>query len=207
MRMVRNCCAAISASVTLVAQAHSHWPTIVGVAKSVVVADADDPRQASLEMTIEGADGKPLYDLKCHSGDYDATEFNYSGLMQCYLISRYYADMVRNLLSESKHQKRAWQNRGRYLSFHLAPGCREYPDWGGTRRFGLRGMILTLSITNVTFMPGTDVYRSPIVRSYKFTATAKSNPASRSNLAERASSPEPSWFYSSRCPVKPKTLP
>lgn len=197
--MIRTALLLLSISLSQVTYADSRWPNIRSTSKNVIVADADDPAQASLEMKINSADGAPLYTVKCHSGDYDSKEHNYSGLMQCYLFSKYSVDRVENLFNDTYEQRRAWQNRGRFLAIHLLPGCSEYPEWGAIRHFKLRNMELTLAFSNIIFKPNPNDHEAPLAKSYKFQVMAKPVLNSSSEIAERTKSPEPPWFYSTAC--------
>jgi hypothetical protein len=200
--MVRTTVLLLSIALAQVAWADARWPTIRSARESIDVIDADNTTQAALEMTIYSKDKKPLYDLKCHSGDYDSNDHNYSGLIQCYLFSKYSADRVENLLNDSQEQQRDWQNRGRFLAIHLAPGCSGYPEWGSIRHFKLRDMELTLSISDVVLVPNPKNADAPLAKSYKFEVIAKPDTGIPSSIAERVNPPEPPWFYSTACRAK-----
>ena len=116
------------------------WPTIKPESKAVFVEDANDPSRASLEMTIYAKEGSSLYNLTCHSGDYESTDPNYSGILQCFLFKRVKEDKGDDLLNSSRLSTRSWDSRARFLKIQLEPKCSEYPDWGTVRHFQLRDM-------------------------------------------------------------------
>jgi hypothetical protein len=173
-----------------------NWPEIADTSKTVHVSSADSP-QAGLELVVTGVDGKALYSIKCHSGNY-GDDPGYSGLMQCYLISLYSKESVGNLLTETYGQVSDWTNRGRFLDNHLVSPCSEYPEWGRTRHFRLRHMEITLEMSDLQFAEKSSAV-GPILKSYSLTVSARRSPGATSAIAERTETPQPPWFYTSGC--------
>lgn len=177
------------------APSRERWPDVQDVNTSYQI---DDPPHASFDLTIRGRFGdSPIYMLTCHSGDLDdPTDFNYSGFLECRLASLYSRDTVGTLLTETMNQTTDWQNRGRFMKWHLLPGCAEYPDWGRIRTFELRGMDLTIALSDFRFSRLAANQQGP--RSYKVNVSVKNDPKSDSSIAQRSKAPQPIWFYDNK---------
>ncbi len=156
----------------------------------------DDVNKGGFDVDLRGSRGKPIYKLSCHSGEYeDDSGFNYSGLFQCRLSSLYSKEKVSTLLTETVHQSTDWQNRGRFLAEHLRPGCAQYPEWGDTRTFRLRGMKLTLSVRDINFIKPSD--GKDILQSFTFSVSVRKDNDAQTSIARAPETPEPPWFYGS----------
>ena len=177
------------------AQVHpmQRWPQVQGIHASYAFDDVD---KAGFDIDFKDRDNehKPLYVLKCHSGLYDADkDFDYSGLIDCRLVSLYSRETASSLLADKSPQISDWSDRGRFLSAHLRKGCAVYPDWGQRRIFRLRGMEITIAISNVTFQESSS--GEDKVQSYSVDVTVKSDPTASTSLAQKPITPEPPWFF------------
>jgi hypothetical protein len=173
------------------------WPEVQEIHKTFYFDDTD---KAGFDVTIKDQAGAGVYALKCHSGLYEGDpDFDYSGLFACRLASLYSKERVSTLLTETTDQPSDWENRGRYLASHLRPGCADYPEWGRTRTFRLRGMKLTLSVRDEKF--GKSASESDILQSYTVDVTVRRDDTARTPIAQSTKVPEPAWFYSTApCP-------
>lgn len=132
------CVAASSAAVT--------WPTVMQMEKTIYV----DPIQfADVTIDIIGSDTKSLYQIQCHSSEYERGEFDYSGDFECRLISLYSQEKYSTLFTDVPDQTRDWESRARFFVEELVGPCADYPDFGRTRVFRLRGMTIVLEIDDV----------------------------------------------------------
>jgi hypothetical protein len=171
--------------------ATDQWPEVRSVQEKRIFDDVD---KAALDLKIVGRDGRPLYRLECHSGLYEGdAKFNYSGVFDCRLTSLYSLEAVSTLLTDDPHQPNDWSDRGRFLAEHLRRGCIEYPDWGGTRVFRLRGMRLSIEISNVGY--DDSVASASAVRSFSVSVDVKPAKNALTSLSGKPESPEPRWFY------------
>lgn len=181
----------MSISLTALTATASDWPQIKTIQKQVLISEPSSS-SAGIELEIREKSGRPLYELKCHSGDYvSADNLQYSGLIQCYLFSLP-SKSETNLLADDNIQPADWTNRGRFLLEHILPKCSHYPEWGSVRHFELRGMTLTLSISDITWAEQSGDDR--VVKSYRLNISAEPKPA-RSPFSKRVEVPRPEWFY------------
>ncbi len=137
------CCWAV---LSLAAQT---YPTVRELRRTFDVQAVD---RSDVRLTVKSRDGNPLYELQCHSAGYTGdADFDYSGDFECRLSSVGGQNVYSTLLTEDSHQSRDWESRGRFFASDLRGACALIPEFGATRTFRLRGMILTLQITNQRF--------------------------------------------------------
>lgn len=116
------------------------------------VFEVRDVARADVSLAIASVFGKPIYRLQCHSVGYTGDpDFDYSGDFECRLSAIDERSAYSTLLTEDAHQSRDWESRGRFFGPNLRGICARLPDFGATRAFELRGMKLTLSVTDPTF--------------------------------------------------------
>lgn len=141
--------------------------------------DVPDVAKANLMLVIKSRVGKPLYKLQCHSAGYTGDhDFDYSGDFECRLSSAAQRDEYSTLLTEDAHQSRDWESRGRFFSSDLRGACALIPEFGARRGFRLRGMDLTLEVTDPRFTEGGKI------SSLELTVTVRSDPQARRPIAE-----------------------
>jgi hypothetical protein len=123
------------------------WPPITPFRK---VVHFEGHQRTQVEIC--GKDGAPLYVLLCYLNpsdvDSDSDKFDYSGDFECRLISLY-DNRQSTLLTENLYPTRDWQSRGRFLIAEITGKCADYPDYGRVRNFKLRGMSLTLALSDL----------------------------------------------------------
>jgi hypothetical protein len=114
--------------------------------------DVSDVGKADISLQIRARDGRALYTLQCHSAGYEGdSSFDYSGDFECRLISAEGRNTYSTLLTEDLDQSRDWESRGRFFAASLKGECANVPEFGAVRNFQLRGMRLTLRISDPTF--------------------------------------------------------
>jgi hypothetical protein len=187
---IRVVCILVGAASPTAAQG-AHWPTIqpVDVTRTYDVSGrraADTP----LRLIVRDVSGSPAYRLECHNGDYDVdSEINYSGDFQCALFAlRGRSPTSWNLLatSDSVQQDSDWMNRGRMLAWQLHAECGDVPDYGRTRRFRLRHMLLTIQFKNIRWSAG----RRPLDPGLDgFTVSVQASPDPHARTASSAPAP------------------
>jgi hypothetical protein len=178
---------------SVLAWSAQQWPRVEEVHKHFDFADVDSAG-FDLELKESGGEQRSLYLLKCHSGQYEGgSGFDYSGLLDCRLVSLYSKETVSSLLTETSQQIADWHDRGRFLASHLRKGCAAYPEWGQKRSFRLRGMDITISISDVVFAPPPSGDEK--VKSYSVDVIVTSDPTGDTPLTQRPKTPEPPWFY------------
>lgn len=170
--------------------AELNWPKIKDVQVTYRIFAKDIK---GFDIPIFGLNGKLLYDIKCYPGGYSGDkDFDYSGFIDCRLISKYSEEKVSTLFADSEDQTSDWENRGRFLPGHLYPGCAEYPDWGAKRTFLLRGMKITLELKNIRF---DDATNRNVAGDFDFSITVINHSGANSALSEFSNVKEPYWFY------------
>ena len=113
------------------------------------VFDVPDVSKASVSLDLKSTDGEPIYRIQCHSAGYTGDPgFDYSGDFECRLSMIGYDNTYSTLLTEDINQSRDWESRGRFFAADLRGKCAQIPEFGVTRSFQLRGMDLTLLITD-----------------------------------------------------------
>src|SRR5262245_55221528 len=78
-------------------------------------------------------------------------DFEYSGDFECRLTSLVAPSRYSTLLTDNPNQSHDWESRGRFLADELFRSCVSYPEYGAVRHFRLRGMKITLSLSNIVF--------------------------------------------------------
>lgn len=114
--------------------------------------DVSDVSKADISLQIKAPDGHALYTLQCHSAGYEGdSSFDYSGDFECRLILAEGQNTYSTLLTEDLDQSRDWESRGRFFAASLKGECANVPEYGAVRNFELRGMRLTLRISDPMF--------------------------------------------------------
>jgi hypothetical protein len=132
----------------------SHWPE---VAPMHVATFFSEGRLASGNWTIYGPEGQQLYRIECRSRDQEGhADFIYSGDFECRLVSLYSHEAHSSLFLENPHATRDWESRARFLAEDLVGACAQRPGWGSSRQFRLRGMRVTLALSDISVERTTD---------------------------------------------------
>jgi hypothetical protein len=168
------------------ATAVDEWPPIAPTSASVFFASGQD---ANFALQIKSAaNGSTLYVLECHTFTFEDPDFNYSGDFECRLRTvAGDAGPLGTLLADRKSE-REWDTRGRFLREEVEGDCARYPDYGVQRRFRLRGMSLTIALSDLTLAPrkasphGSERV-APAFRSFRMTVEVNRDDAATSDIA------------------------
>ena len=148
---------------------------------------------ADVKMVVESTRNTGLYLLQCHSAGYRGDpDFDYSSDFECRLSSIRHKDVYSTLLTEDPQQSRDWESRGRFFSAQLRGECALIPEFGATRHFRLRGMELTLKVTNTSFA------NHEGLRSLRLTVVVKPDATAQTAIAESVSLPH---YSPRRCEI------
>lgn len=168
------------------------WPAITPVVTEVKFRNVQLGDDTPTRLTIDDVTGGPAYELECHNGDYnDTARFNYSGLFHCALFPVINGTGTAvNLLAEDTRDGRSsdYRNRGRFLAEQLHPPCSEFIDYNDTRRFSLRGLSLTLRLTNMVW---DDQAKYPRLIDFDLLVSVVSDPSGSTPFAARPKAPRP----------------
>jgi hypothetical protein len=166
---------------TLADQA-TRWPAVSQIQR---VFHFDHLSTAIAELTFTSPDGKPLYKLLCRNGEYEGSPAcDFSGFFYCCLTS---AEGKGDSILLDKYATRDWQTRARFLEEELIGECGDYPDFGRVRTFRMRGMILTLMISDLVISSNT---QDKAFKDAAFTFEIKVLPDSKAT----SDNPEPSRY-------------
>jgi hypothetical protein len=158
------------------------WPLVAPVAESFTFPDAS---KASVSVTLSSPAGKALYLIECHPLGYESDpDFDYSGDFECRLKSLYSRDRYSTLLTDRGDQSRDWESRGRFLIEELAGSCGDYPEYGRLRHFDVRGMRVTLELTDAVIrLSEAKPTQETRLESFRFRVTVMPNPNAKSAIA------------------------
>ena len=156
--------------------AHAEWPRIVSQTDRFHIVSPI--RKSPVDVPIRDIDGKAVYRLVCGSFDTPIGDFAYSGDFECRLSLLRESNSYSTLLTEDTHQSRDWESRGRFFAADLKGACARIPQFGATRSFELRGMDLTLGVTDQKFTAGGKL------TSLTLTVTVRPDPRAQRSIAE-----------------------
>jgi hypothetical protein len=152
------------------------YPVVQAFSRTFDVPDVD---KADLVAFIKSGQGRPVYKLQCHSAFFSGDpDFEYGGDFECRLSSIAGGDEYSTLLTEDVNQSRDWESRGRFFVSELQDECAHIPDFGASRRFRLRGMELTLEISEPI------IAEDKNLRSLKLTVRVRPDATAQRPIAE-----------------------
>jgi hypothetical protein len=176
--------------------AQKNWPLMQPAQKieKISLPNIDDPDHlketgfnSTFDLAIRSAQGDTLYKIECGNPDRsDAKVFEYSGDFQCRLIVAREEVTPVDLLSEVSHSTHDWQSRARFFASEVLGQCGEVADYGRVRKFRLRGMQITLSMSDIK---ANKSGRVPTLQEFTFRADVVPDGSAKSQVAE---APHPS---------------
>lgn len=172
------------------------WPMIKSLSeKRTFVDPGAHKKDTPLIALIRDTRGVVVYKFECHNGNYEGeSEINFSGDFQCALFAlRGNAHATGNLLvSDSKDERSTdWWNRARMRSAQLRGKCLGYPEYGTSRHFRLRGMLLLLRFSDVRWSSEADEQGDPQLREFTFSLDVVPDARAQSSTAELLEGPKP----------------
>ncbi len=124
--------------------ASSKYPLVASFER---VIDVPSVQKADVNVILKSVHGRPVYKIECHSANYGSDAgFDYSGDFECRMITIGRNTKYSTLLTEDPKQSRDWESRARFFAADLQGDCARIPQFGSTRDFKLRGMIVTLQV-------------------------------------------------------------
>lgn len=158
------------------------YPPVKPLQHTFEVADIG---KANVDLIIKSRRDMPLYRLQCHSRGYTGDpDFDYSGDFECRLSLADGHNVFSTLLTEDPDQSSDWESRGRFFSADLLGSCASIPNFGATRNFKLRGMSLTLQITNAL------ITKNGKLESLRLTVDVSNDMNARSPIASAVDLPQ-----------------
>jgi len=190
----------------VLAFAQDNWPLIQPAQKveKISLPDIDDPNHlkaagfnSTFDLAIRSTKGDLLYKIECGNPDRsDAKVFEYSGDFQCRMIVAGKEVTSVDLLSEVFRSTHDWQSRARFFASEVLGRCGEIADYGRERTFRLRGMKITLAMSDIKADKSGLV---PTLQEFTFRADAVPDASAKSQVAE---APDPSLRSESLgCPL------
>lgn len=162
------------------------WPSIIDASETVRI----DDKKTEYSVKIFGTNGEALYSLDCHDFNYENDDYNYSGDFECRLSSKYNQGVYSNLLVYGESQTADWENRGVFYAAHFVTKCAEDKNWGRNRRFKLRGMTLSISVSNENIKNENGIVE---FNAFTFSFSVKNSPMVTDFISVRDDPPE--WFH------------
>ena len=166
------------------------WPSIQPLERTFAFPDAS---KASVNLEIVGRDARPLYRIECHQYGYADPTFDYSGDFECRLTSLYSKDAYSTLFTDDPVQSRDWESRARFLSEEFVSSCADYPGYGRVRTFSLRGMRITLALSNIKSDLGTRP--RPTLKAFDLRISVVPDPAATTAIAAPIAYKEPPYLH------------
>lgn len=161
------------------AYATSNWPRVKPEFYSFHIAlPASDPQ---VIITISDKTGKALYQLQCGTDETPNEDFAYSGDFECMLQTIPPDYTYSTLFTEIRHQDRDWESRARFFTNEVTAPCDEVPDFGKVRSFRLRGMKVTLAMSNVVL---SGAGKNQKLKSFDFIVTVAGDPTAMTAIAQ-----------------------
>lgn len=158
------------------------WPQVRGA--DVSVKFSSQYNSFRLQIPILSNSGAMLYWLYCMGGkekflDSFSDQFglNYVAPLSCG-ISNTQSITETTWLSEDASP--LWHSRGQFHYPELLGSCAAYPEFGALRNFRLRGMVITLSISDIQKGNGS-------IDNFLLTVTVRNDPTALTAKAERPS--------------------
>jgi len=106
--------------------------------------------KAQIDIVITNNESEPIYKILCRPDDYEDSDFDYTGLLQCRMISMLKRpNSVDTDLLSQPDATRDWLSRGLFDIRQLTGNCKDDTDFGSVRTFNLRGMSITFSLFNL----------------------------------------------------------
>lgn len=166
------------------ASSTEQWPKVKPVTKTVYFKNGEN---AALTLFIYGSDGKRLYRMNCHSLGYVDPDFDYSGDFECRLMPLYTQTAYSTLFTYDPNQSGDWESRARFFAADVTGKCANYPEFGSMRHFYLRGMEITLGMSDIRLRefargePAQPHTRS-LFASFKFHVSVRRDPKATSQI-------------------------
>ena len=134
----------------------TEWPVLRNAAETVDI-NLRDPRTL-VTLNLRDVTGQPRYQFVCFAGNDEASyEFSiiYTGGLQCGLAQAGtpVEHSLENPLLLTKDDTKAHFSRAIFHAEELVGFCADYPDYGLTRDYYLRGFRLTLRLSDVDVNP------------------------------------------------------
>ena len=174
----------------------SKWPSVQPLEDKHAVSNlgehgADTP----IVALIKGTDGVPVYKLECHTGEYDdETEINFSGDYQCALFAVKGTSFTSGdlLAADTKDELSTdWWNRGRVRAAQLRGKCLRYPEYSTDRKFKLRGMLVTLRLTDIQWNSRKDQQGNPMLAGFMLVLKVAPDASAHSSRSELVTDHKP----------------
>jgi hypothetical protein len=156
------------------------WPTIQPVERTYHVESPDKP---GVTLTIRTPTAGAIYRVDCGNGDTPdgAFGFDFSGDFECRLQTVPPNYSFSTYFTENPRQDRDWQSRARFFAHEVIEPCAQIPDLGRIRTFRVRGMKITLAMSNISFSGDG---KEPHLRSFDFRIAAEVDPTARTAITE-----------------------
>lgn len=186
-------CSLVSISIGAFIRGRAAWPPVLPVHKTYTFAHSgENGEDTPVKVFVLGTTNDTLYRIECHNSDYNDTyDLNFSGDFQCALWAVTRGELTSgNLLADSTklQQESEWFNRGRLLAKQVSGQCASYPEYGLTRHFRTRGMVVILAFGDIHWSMSTRPRR---IEQFTVDITVEPDSTAQSATSETAIAPMP----------------
>jgi hypothetical protein len=144
----------------------------------------------TLDVIIKSQQGDPTYKIECGTPDRSRDGvFEYSGDFQCRMILWGIEVSKVDLLSEMQDRSHDWQSRARFFASEVSNHCGAIPEFGRLRNFRLRGMKISLEMSDIHADESGSV---PTLTAFTFKVSVVPDTTATSNVAQ-APEVDPKW--------------
>jgi len=162
------------------------WPDIQITEVTVGLEWAAE--KVHLDLPVFDATGSIVYRLVCRGGKETYLDslavkvgVNYVGPLMCILNSGNW-EREESLLGDGN--RAPWFSRGQFFTHELVGRCGEYPEYGRTRHFRVRGLRLTIEAKDLELSSGK-------IRHLTFHVRIEPDPLASTAFAESVPGPDP----------------
>ncbi len=136
-------------------QGKKTWPAVSPL-RAVFSISTDQPH---VETIIFSKEGRGLYSLRCHQGDYmDEFDSDYDHMYHCKMLPLDRKDELFDLFSPYDTWNKA-RTRALFRREQVNGGCKNHRYYGSKRVFLMRNMKVTLEVTNFRSPSVTDILK------------------------------------------------
>ena len=162
------------------------WPAISPL-HAVFSISTDQPH---VETIIFSKEGRGLYVLRCHPGDYmDEFDSDYDHMYHCKMLPTDLKDEMFDLFKPSKKWNRA-RTRALFRREQVNGGCKTHRYYGAKRIFLMRNMEVTLEVTKFSSPSVTDMLNGKRKPYFSFQLIVDIKPSPEAVLPHAAPVPE-----------------
>jgi hypothetical protein len=175
------------------ADAEFRWPAVAPLSKTYAFAGLDKGTDPKVDLIIRSMTGEPLYRLLCHSGDYaggpdgqyEGEADDFTGVIGCHLLPLYFGSKgYGSLLAYDPLDRSVHFDRASLSPTDVMGKCVDYPEYGASRQFRLRGMEIQFRYRDIIFSQAKTKNGITPIASFRFEIEIRRDPSAITAIAE-----------------------